>query len=74
MLDTYTSLAVQITFSSECLYVLLFLCVVLLRSLTKYLNHCIAYDDVAQTSHTIAPICNRLRCEKAYRLPRVLIQ
>jgi len=54
MLDTYTSLAVQITFFSECLYVLLFLCVVLLRSLTKYLNHCIAYDDVAQTSHTIA--------------------
>jgi len=47
---------------------------VLLHSLTKYLNHCIAYDDVAHTSHTIAPICNRLRCEKAHRLPRVLIQ
>jgi len=45
---------------------------VLLRSLTNYFNHCIAYDDVAQTNHTIASICNRLRCEKACPLPRVL--
>ena len=44
----------------------------LLRSLAYYLNHCITYDYVAQTSHTIAPICNWLHCEKLYRLSRVL--
>jgi len=56
MLDTYISLAVQISFSSECfcfLQVLLFLCVVLLRSLTNNFNHRIAYDDVALTNHTL---------------------
>jgi len=37
----------------------------LLRSLTNYFNHHIAHDDVAQTNHTIASICNRLGCEKA---------
>jgi len=45
---------------------------VLLRSLTNYFNHRIAYDDVAQTNHTIASICNRLRCEKACPLLGVL--
>jgi len=50
------------------------LCVVLLRSLTNYFNHRIAYDDVAQTNHTTASICNRLRCEKACPLPRLLIR
>jgi len=77
MLDTYISLAVQIFFSSECfcfLWVLLFLCVVLLRSLNNYFNTRIAYDDVPQTNHTIASICNRLRCEKACPLPWVLIR
>ena len=39
-----------------------------------YLNHWIAYDDVAQTSHNNAPTCNWLRCKKAYRLTRVLIR
>jgi len=47
---------------------------VLLRSLTNYFNHRIAYDDVAQTNHTIASIRNRLRCEKACPLPWVLIR
>jgi len=46
----------------------------LLRSLTNYFNHRIADDDVAQTNHTIASIRNRLRCEKACPLPRVLIR
>jgi len=46
----------------------------LLRSLTNYFNHRIAYDDVAQTNHTIASICNRLRCETACPQPRVLIR
>jgi len=43
-------------------------------SLINYFNHRIAYDDVAQTNHTIASICNRLRCEKACPLPRVSIR
>ena len=42
--------------------------------LTNYFNHRIAYDDVAQTNHTIASICNRLRCEKECPLPQVLIR
>jgi len=46
----------------------------LLRSLTNYFNHRIAYADVAQTNHNIASICNRLRCEKVWPLPRVLIR
>jgi len=46
----------------------------LLRSLTDYFNNRIAYDDVAQTNYTIASICNRLRCEKACPLRRVLIR
>ena len=77
MLNTYISLAVQIFFSTKCfcfLRVLLFLCVVLLRSSTNHLNYRIAYDDVPQTNHTIASICNRLRCEKACPLPWVLIR
>jgi len=53
------------------LRVLLLLCVVLLRSLTNYLSHYITYDDVAHISHTTAPICNWLCCEKECRLPRV---
>ena len=43
-------------------------------SLINYFIHRIAYDDVAQTNHTIASICNRLHCEKACPLPRVLIR
>ena len=40
-------------------------------SLVNYsidLNHCIAYDDVAQTGHTLAAICNWLRGGNAYRV------
>jgi len=34
------------------------LCSVNFAHLTIYLDRCIAYDDVAQTNHTSAPICN----------------
>jgi len=38
----------------------------LLRSLTNYFNHRIAYDDVAQTNHTIVSICNVVKRHAHY--------